>query len=539
MLQLTAKELSSVQKVCREGLSVLTSAQLADLAKYLAKPKKSFDNHIWDGNLVQAWRDVFRENPNVLNALESSIQDSNCTKSFYDVDNTFSQFDAFQEAEPINGLHYVNVRAACAVVKDMLHIERLHPVVVRTEEDVRAVCTNLKASAGAVNIGSSKEKSIKQCLTGALKIKSAIKQGKPFNEIQIPALVFHRAQISGFMSESGVYDPTGLKKKDRFVWGLDGATVTVEGQYAKPFIEHMSRVCDAYAGGKEPERLRTLVRRFRERKNYWTSTDYSKFDQTVPSWLIQWCFDQVKKCFDKQYWAELDWIAYNFINTKVAIPTKGVKVKLHGIPSGSNFTQVIGSMANAVMALSYVASLSGGKEFQEKVDYVRNFAGLGCQKRTVSMFVMGDDNLLFTQAPVDLEKFSAYVRQVFGVKINPSKCEFGSKFENPTFLKREWRRNGEYQDPCYLAVNTSHPERRRSYDGYSPWHILYGLYLTYRESFPSWVSERYLVEKMESTGGIHALERIPRSDLPGVFRAFGDSAIRSMVRRAESLLRVS
>jgi len=535
MILMDDEKPSPVHQNGNEGLSVLTSIQSKRLKRYAAKSRKSSNVHAWDGDLVQCWREIYRDQQSVLDALESSIVDENCTKMFTDWGNTVSQFKAFQEAEPINGLHYVNVRAACAVVKELFYMGSLNPVEVREKDDLMKMWSTPKASAGAVNIRHSKEDSIDEIFDRFLVIKNNIKNGVPESVNQIPSLVFHRAQISGFIVD-GQYSPFTLKKKDRFVWGLDGASVSIEGQYANPYISKLAKDCFQYAGGKDPETLRSLIRESHAWKNFWTSIDYSRFDQSVPSWLIYWCFEVIKASFAEQYWPELDWIAYNFVNTKVAIPGVGFEQKHKGIPSGSNFTQVVGSMANAVMALSYIASLwDKTKLLEDKVRFIKSFIGSDHLGR-ITMFVMGDDNLMFTSEKLDLDAMARYVGRVFGEDVNPDKCDCGDKFVYPTFLKREWRRRGEYQDPMYLVINTSHPERKRTYDGYSPWHILYGLYLTYSESFPSWVTERYLAEMMASNGGIDALESIPRSDLPGVFRAFGGYALKAMSSRAKHLL---
>jgi len=528
------EKLSSVQKSGNEGLSVISSVQSRKLKRYADKARKSTDIHAWDGDLVQCWRQIFQGNQNVLDALESSIVDENCTKMFTDWGKTVDQFKSFQEDEPVNGLHYVNVRAACAVVKSLFYMGKLDPCEVHGKEDLKNLWSTPKASAGAVNIRHSKEESIDEIWTSFCAIKENIKRGVPHEINQIPSLVFHRAQISGFIQD-GHYSGSTLKKKDRFVWGLDGASVSIEGQYANPYIERLAKDCLQYAGGKSPEVLRSILQNNRRWKNYWTSIDYSKFDQSVPSWLIYWCFEVIKSSFAEQYWPELDWIAYNFVNTKVAIPGVGFEQKHKGIPSGSNFTQVVGSMANAVMALSYIASLEGSTSLNKKVHFIKNFVGSSHLDR-ITMFVMGDDNLMFTSEKLDLSDLSRYVKTVFGEDVNPDKCDSGKRESDPTFLKREWRSRGEYQDPMYLVINTSHPERRRSYDGYSPWHILYGLYLTYSESFPRWITERFLAEKMEQNGGIEALERISRSDLPGVFRAYGGYALKAMTSRAKHLL---
>lgn len=534
MTKTKTQKLSPGQLDSIEGLSVLTSEQKLEIKKHCERVKPSYENWMFDGQLYDVFKAVFKRDERVLKAMSDSIHDDHCTKSFYHVPETLSQFEEFETSEPANALWNVNLRAACAVVKEQLHLIPLKPVELHCPEDLFDVWTNTKASAGLINIGKTKKESVEEAFEAVKLIKKLVNEGEPAEKGQIPAQVFHRAQISGFIKD-GNYCSESLKMKDRFVWGLDAATVSIEGQYAKPLIDYLTENWFGYAGGKTPEQLRRNVGICRNKQYYWLSIDYSKFDQTVPSWLIQWCFDTIKSCFAEEYHKELDWIAHNFINTKVAIPGVGVKRKRKGIPSGSNFTQVVGSMANAVMALSYIASTAQGNRFSTKCDYLKRVLSVGFDS-TCTMFVMGDDNLMFSSHQLNLQDLAAYVHKVYGVKINPDKCEQGTQHSDPSFLKREWRRTGEYQDPARLTVNVIHPERRRSYEGYSPWHIVYGLYLTYSESFPKTVSERWLVEQMKAHGGVKALERIPRSDLPGVFRAFGDDAMAGMVVRAERLV---
>lgn len=530
-----AQNTTSVQNTIEffEGSSMLTSGQRKDIEKHVANMKRSYENKMFDGHLYDALQVAFSDKPEVLQAMADSIQDAHCTKSFYDVPTTIKQFDGFTEPEKPSQLWNINVRVACAVVSEIVGKPKLKPIELRNQEDLWSIFSNPKASAGLIAIGKSKKEAIDVCFNDAMQIKRSIVNHVPFDKIRIPAQMFHTARIGGFIVD-GKYSASTLKHKDRLIYGLDGATVSVEGQYAKPFIQYVAKDWFGYAGGKSPEILRDNISYARRCSAQWMSIDYTHFDQTVPSWLISWCFTLIKKCFDPKYHDELNWIEHNFINTAIAIPGKGICCKHKGIPSGSNFTQVIGSMVNAVMMLTYIASTVPGSNFRAKLANLKTIIE-GPDHRDVFMFVMGDDNLVFTTKGLDLDDMSKYVNVVFGVKINPEKCDLGSYVSDPTFLKREWRTRGEYQDPCYLAVNVIHSESKRLYKGYSPWHIIYGLYLTYSESFDA-LTERQIVERMEHEGGIDALERIPKSDLPGVFRSFGDDAIKSMVLRAERLV---
>lgn len=279
--------------------------------------------------------------------------------------------------------------------------------------------------------------------------------------------------------------------------------------------------------------MRRHIESDRKDKFFWLSLDFSKFDQTVPDWLIHQCFNIIRKFFEKKYYNELDWIEYEFINTTIAIPGHGILQKHKGIPSGSNFTQIVGSMANFIMVTSYIASTCKERSFSERVRYVERVLSGGSG---LTIYAMGDDNLMFLDLKLTLEDLAAYVHRVFGVNVHPEKCDQGTKYEPPHFLKREWRGDCEYMDPAYIIINVGHPERRRTYEGYSAWHIMYGLFLTYTGSFKGFITEKELLQLMEASGGVKALKCIPRSDLPGVFRAFGDKALEWMVDRAESLL---
>jgi hypothetical protein len=493
----------------------------------------------FDGTLVDAVKVVFETKPQILSALDQSIHDPHCTKMFFHAESVEENFEHYQGVDTPNYLWNENVRVACALVKESLRITNLKPAKVSCGEDLLELFSNPKASPGVVGIGSTKRDCVQDCFTVSRKILGQIEDGVDPNQTLLPAMSFHRAQISG-ISDGRQYTPETLKMKDRLVWGIDGGTLAVEAPYAAPVVEHLSRVWVNYAGGKDWDDVRRQVHTCWRQKYFWSSTDYSKFDQTIPAWLLHQCFEFIRAFFSAEHHRVLDWVEYNFINTKIAIPGMGGIFQKHrGIPSGSNFTQVVGSMANMIMFLSYLASSATG-EFQDKLDYVRRLVGRKVGDTwQLTLFVMGDDNLAFTSKQLDMQAFSEYVGRVFGVKIQPSKCSSGTCYDYPDFLKREWRERGEWQDPIYLLVNVCHPEHVRKYDGYSPWHILYGLYLTYSESFPVEWTERRFVEMMEQNGGVKALANVPRHELPGVLRAFGDKAISRMMDRAERLLAAS
>lgn len=505
-----------------QGSSILTSDQSKELAFRMMNAKADQFRWYVDWDLLDAYKEVFGSNSIHTQNMLRAAKNKNVTKQFYSREATLNQLSGYVGGTEKDYSWNENVRVAVRVVRAQIK-KRLEPKILDAQSNVLDWWSDKSASAGAIGRGS-KLDNAQSCLEAALKIKELIKL-EEFDGCWVPAIGFHRAQISGFVDEEFSLKLDDIKYKDRLVWGLDGGTVTVEAQYAIPVIEHLSNNWGWYAGGKSIEDLRTRLHSVKDCN--WTSIDYSKFDQTIPAWLIRLAFGLIKDMFDEQYHMELDWICDNFINTKIVF-NGGICFEKHrGIPSGSNFTQVIGSMVNALMMVTYLASRCVGNE-----DDKQRYATLQIR----NMLTMGDDNIIYTRNDIDLDVMAGYLNTVFGVSINVDKSCQGTRLQAPEFLKREWRNDGEYQNPSYLLVNTTHPERVRSYEGYSPWHILYGLYLTYTSSFPRRVAsipvERFLVERMSLNGGVNALAEIPRESLPGVFRPYGRRALELIITRA-------
>ena len=526
MMKVKSRQALNRQLSFLQGSSILTSDQKQDLAFRLMNEKQDYHRWYVDWKLLEAYKTVFGvDSIHTRNMIESA-KNKSVTKQFYCREATLNQLSGYEGDTEKDYSWNENVRVAVRVVRKQIKCH-LEPKMLDAHSDVTEWWSNKSASAGAIGKGSKLENA-QGCFEAALKIKELIRQGN-LDGCWVPAIGFHRAQISNFVDDDFHMDLSSLKEKDRLVWGLDGATVTVEAQYAIPVIEQLSNNWFWYAGGKSIQVLRSILRS--ERIDSWTSVDYSKFDQTIPAWLIRLAFGLIKEMFDEQYWPELDWIMNNFIHTKIMF-NGGICFEKHrGIPSGSNFTQVIGSMVNAIMLCTYLARKSVGNE-KVKQEYV--------EVQVSEMLTMGDDNVVFTRNRIDLDDMSAYLERIFGVKINVEKTCQGSRLQPPEFIKREWRCDGEYQNPSYLLVNTTHPEHDRNYEDYSPWHILYGLYLTYSASFPERVAhkptERFLVEQMSMSGGISALTEIPMDALPGVFRPYGRRALDMLVDRASRVM---
>jgi hypothetical protein len=145
---------------------------------------------------------------------------------FTDWGNTVGQFKAFQDAEPINGLHYVNVRAACAVVKELFYMGKLDPVEVREKDDLMELWSTPKASAGAVSIRHSKEDSIDEIFDRFLAIKSNIKNGEVKKDLDAEEKAYRKdlANARNREAEEYKYNLERTRSKENDAWADEKET---------------------------------------------------------------------------------------------------------------------------------------------------------------------------------------------------------------------------------------------------------------------------------------------------------------------------
>jgi hypothetical protein len=321
------------------------------------------------------------------------------------------------------------------------------------------------------------------------------------------------------------------------VWGEDGASVAVQGQYARPLIDAMSRSFWQYAGGKDNFTQHMLFYNYCVGK-YWISTDISKFDQNVQSWLIHDAFELIKARFPESCYDELNWIEYDFIHKKVIGYDGLLFEKDRGIPSGNYFTQIVGSICNLIMMMTYISSLCDGR-FKDKEAFVfKELLPQNSGDRMYSTaFAMGDDNITFTRTRIDIKSYSTYTKKNFGVSVQAEKSSSGC-VEPPSFLKRIWMYEGEDRPLLEFLLQLIHPEHPRQYDklGYSPYHILYGLYCTYKVCIGAIFTEDEIIRGMiRSKYGLKPLLTLGKNSnhsVPGVLRTMTDSTRRYLYDRA-------
>lgn len=292
--------------------------------------------------------------------------------------------------------------------------------------------------------------------------EEAISQGN----FDIPLLIGTRLQASMPFDDKGEF--TGkFKNKTRLVAMVDVHQIVSEMKYAKPVQQYLS-LKSWYAGGKSDQSIHSMITSWRSSIPEWISIDYSGYDQSISNWLIYEAFDIVKAMFsDGPAFNErlFDVIVSSFIN-KTFIDGNGLERRCHkGVPSGSMFTQIIGTIVNRLMILTYLKSIEANESYE--------------------MMIMGDDNILFSWVKIDPIHLETYLKHNFGVTVNGDKSSQGNRSAEPEFLSRHWSWGGPKRNIKHILVKFLYPERFRNYaKGKAEVDLVfYSYYLAYSGNF--------------------------------------------------------
>jgi hypothetical protein len=148
----------------------------------------------------------------------------------------------------------------------------------------------------------------------------------------------------------------------------------------------------------------------------WFNLDFSSFDSTVPAFMIRQIFQYFRSKFPESAIDEhtFHFLEEYFIHTPITM-YNGIKVKHRGIPSGSYFTSILGSIVNMIVQ-----------------EYV--LLHMPSALRT-HLYVLGDDSLsVWSNDRFDTWAYPqrfAELAQELGFNVNPSKTHV-------------WRDRGEF-----------------------------------------------------------------------------------------------
>jgi hypothetical protein len=458
----------------KEVIGRLDAASDSRLQTYVNTLSKDRDAHLFDKQVLATLLKYEKSGSDVLSVVKY-LKGLDYTSSKYRYDLIHEQAERFTGCDVPNFSWNKNFIKAKQEIMAEVHSWRLKMLQYRTKVDIEDAIPKKSTHAGFSYITTGKRKKgeyIEGLLSSYLSAETLSRAEGSFNRL---VLIGSRTQASGAFKSDGSFTHT-FKDKSRLVSMKDIYEILAESRWAKPFQNRLAGT-SWYAGGKDDSRILGWLSRWRRNYKYSLTVDYSHYDQSLSAWLIRESFDVVKEAFfGREFDDELfSIVREDFIN-KVFVDGNGSLVESHkGVPSGSMFTQIIDSIANRLMILTYL-----------------NARGVSDRE----MMIMGDDNIIYTHQPLDEKDLSGYLLKNFGIEANSDKCSHMDREDGfPEFLSRIWTIDGVYREPNSLISKMLYPERYRDYEnGLKPEAIVQAYIL----SFPLGMREIIDINKFEA-----------------------------------------
>ena len=209
------------------------------------------------------------------------------------------------------------------------------------------------------------------------------------------------------------------KMKVRSVWGRAFHYILIEGAIADPLVRMFVTNKSFYHIGRDPLDSVPEVLSEAVSKGKWLyAIDWKQFDANVSRFELQAAFDILRSLiiFPNLHTAVAYLISRElYIHKKLAAPDGHVYWVHKGIPSGSYFTSIIGSIVNRL-----------------RIEYLwRKLLGRGPN----CCYTQGDDSISSDDAFIPPEDFARVANEI-GWAINPDKTEYSTLPNDVTFLGR-------------------------------------------------------------------------------------------------------
>lgn len=151
-----------------------------------------------------------------------------------------------------------------------------------------------------------------------------------------------------------LFTRTQESNKTRNVWGFPVIDTLNEMMYYSPLLSFQKKM-DYRSVLLEPKQvdrqITKLINRALSENKQIISIDFTAYDTTVKSQLQKISFDYIRSLFQNKYHDDLFYIEERF-NTIGIVTPSGVLNGSHGIPSGSTFTNEVGSINQAILITS-------------------------------------------------------------------------------------------------------------------------------------------------------------------------------------------
>lgn len=230
-----------------------------------------------------------------------------------------------------------------------------------------------------------------------------------------------------------LYTRTAESSKTRNVWGYPFAALYFEMFFFFPLLDFMKTkywMASVVSPDLVDIRMTEIIKDSALCGKTLYSVDFIQYDSSCRWQIIVKAFFVVKKLFAEMYHEFLDEICLRFYTIGIVTP-QGIFRGKHGIPSGSNFTNVLGSLIQAGVALS------NHFIFENK------------------MLVCGDDGV-YSMEPENVSKFEATWEHA-GFNLGKDKCMISANCASfcQRFYHTDYEVNGLIGGiyPTYRAIN--------------------------------------------------------------------------------------
>lgn len=378
--------------------------------------------------------------------LRESLRGAGYAQSVYEPDQIFAQLDRFAEPShpPFHWNRYYR-RALKRMVKELSRFN-LAPTFCISNEALAERLSSMDTHAGFIYLtdevgGHRRSKGEWRDELVSLRDKALMDASEFGGNFSRPIMIASRTQAGNPIDEFNDYIMRPFKRKSRLVSMISLDVILVELEFSAAIQAALGTI-GWYAGGKNNSSIYAWLRAHREKGGqHMLTIDYSSFDQTQSAWLIREAFELVKTMFrtlTPEEEVRYGYIVESYIHKWFIDPRTGHTVESRkGTPSGDMFTQIIDSVINRLMVLTYL----------EKIGIPN-----------AEMMIMGDDNIIFTREPLDAGDLSGYLNANFGVETNASKMWQGHDVD-PEFLSRYWRQEGVDRPNGLLLAKLWHPEK--------------------------------------------------------------------------------
>lgn len=337
------------------------------------------------------------------------------------------------------------------------------------EEEISAA-VDLSKSSGLPNL----TKKLND-LTYALDREYQVRVGK---KIPSPCIAFKRTQADN---------------KTRLVWGYPFEMTIMEARFARPLINKFLNKRSTMAFGLYKSELGAIIEsEIRKEDGYIYALDYSKFDTKASKRLIKRAFSILKTWFSLDDLHSLGWnkVVNYFLHTTIVMPDGHLYVgKSHGIPSGSYFTQLIGSIINTILMGAINSRFRLNLSWRE-------------------FLVLGDDSIFSSNKKISIGAIAEFVKQYgYIVNVKKSKEEFH-------FLGAYWKCGMPDNSVDELVHKALFPETYRQYDqGFQgAYDVLSSLATQYASGHKLLPRITWSTRRMDLEFGIHTGRYLTGSD---------------------------